>query len=95
MAIISFRSKALERFWWKGEARRVDPKHVVRLEMLLASLEEADTPAAMNQAGYHFHRLSGDQSGRFSVRVDKNWRVTFGWSDATADAVGVDYEDYH
>lgn len=91
--IISFRSKALERFWWKGEARRVDPRHVDRLEILLASLEESEVPADMNQPGFHFHGLSGEQSGRYSVRVDRNWRVTFGWSGK--DAVDVDYEDYH
>jgi proteic killer suppression protein len=49
----------------------------------------------MDKAGLHFHQLVGDQSVRFSVRVDRNWRVTFGWSDAGLDAIDVDYEDYH
>lgn len=93
--IVSFRSKALERFWWKGETRRVDPRHVRRLSVLLDALEDAESPDEMNQQGFGFHRLTGDQAGRFALKVDKNWRLTFGWAGDRADAVDVDYEDYH
>jgi proteic killer suppression protein len=93
--ILSFRSKALERFWWKGETRRVDARHVKKLHVILALLETVPEPADMDKAGLHFHPLTGDQDGRFSVRVDKNWRVTFGWASSGPDAVDVDYEDYH
>jgi toxin HigB-1 len=93
--IVSFRSKALERFWWKGEARHVDPRHLKKVRLLLSVLEVAGTPEDMNQPTFGFHRLAGDQNGRFAVKVDKNWRVTFGWSDNGPDAVEVDYEDYH
>lgn len=93
--IVSFRSKALERFWWKGETRRVDPRHVVRLRRILGELEIAGEPEDLDKPANHFHALSGDLAGRFSVRVDKNWRVTFAWSGLGADAVDVDYEDYY
>ena len=49
----------------------------------------------MNIPGWRFHRLAGDQAGRFAVWIDQNWRLTFGWSDDGPDAVDVDYEDYH
>jgi proteic killer suppression protein len=93
--IASFRSKALERFWWKGEVKRVDPRHVKRLLVLLDALEDAKVPDDMDQQGFGFHQLSGGFAGRFSMKVDKNWRVTFGWMDGGVDAVAVDYEDYH
>lgn len=93
--IVSFRSKALEPFWWKGEVRRVDARHVERLRRLLADLEDAKAPKDMNLPGSYFHPLVGDQSGRYAVRVNKNWRLTFGWSDHGPDALDVDYEDYH
>jgi proteic killer suppression protein len=93
--IASFRSKALERFWWKGETRRVDSRHVGRLRILLTHLEAIENPQEMNQQGFGFHRLAGDQAGRYAVKVDKNWRVTFGWIGDSAEAVNVDYEDYH
>jgi len=93
--IRSFRNKALERYWWKGEIRRIDSKHVGKLEERLARLEAAVVPGDLNLPGYRFHSLTGEQAGRFSVRVDKNWRLTFGWAEAGPDAIDVDYEDYH
>lgn len=93
--IASFRSKDLERFWWKGERKHIDARHLARLTERLTTLDRATIADDMNQPGYRFHRLTGDQTGRYSVRVDKNWRITFGWSDEGPDAIDVDYEDYH
>ena len=93
--IVSFRSKALERFWIRGETRRVDPAHVKKLRLILGLLDDADRPEGLDVPGFGFHSLTGDQNGRYAVKVDKNWRVTFGWSDQGPDAIHVDYEDYH
>jgi proteic killer suppression protein len=43
--------------------------------------------------GFRLHRLTGDRAGQWAVRVDASWRVTFSFEGA--DAVDVDYEDYH
>lgn len=93
--IASFRSKALERFWWKGDARKVDTFHVRKIGAILTALDRAVIATDMNLPGFGFHRLSGDQAGRFAVKVDKNWRITFGWSVDGPDAIDVDYQDYH
>jgi proteic killer suppression protein len=93
--IKSFRTKALERFWWKGEVKRVSAEHRGKLRRILADLETARSPADMDKPAYRLHRLTGDQAGRWSVRVDQNWRVTFGWSVEGPAAVEVDCEDYH
>ncbi|KAB2942945.1 MAG: type II toxin-antitoxin system RelE/ParE family toxin [Hyphomicrobium sp.] len=93
--IKSFRSKALERFWWKGEARRVDQRHTAKLRRQLGLLDVAKVPEAMDVPGWRFHRLGGDKAGRYAVWVDQNWRLTFAWSNEGPDAVDVDYEDYH
>jgi toxin HigB-1 len=47
----------------------------------------------MNAPGPCFHRLTGPLADRFSVRVTKNWRLTFAFDDE--DAIDVDLEDYH
>ena len=39
----------------------------------------------------HFHAL-GDQ-GRYAIRVNMQWRITFRWSDA--GPTDVLFEDYH
>lgn len=93
--ISSFRSKALERLWFRGETKHFDGRHVRKLIERLTALDGATRPEDMNLPGYGFHGLIGDQKGRYSVKIDKNWRLTFGWSHETADAIDVDYEDYH
>lgn len=49
----------------------------------------------MNIPGYAFHRLSGRMAGRYAVKVNKNWRITFGWDKTGPAAIDIDYEDYH
>lgn len=93
--IRSFRSKALERFWWKGDPRKVDSRHVEKLRRQLGTLDAATSPEGMSLPGWRFHSLKGRDSGRYSVWVDENWRLTFRWSVDGPDAVDVDYEDYH
>lgn len=91
--IASFRSKRLERFWVKGKTQSVDTRHLDRLTQILSLMDAATTPSGMDAPGFGFHALTGDQAGRYAVKVTGNWRVTFGWSsDAATD---VDYEDYH
>ncbi|MBY0545475.1 MAG: type II toxin-antitoxin system RelE/ParE family toxin [Gammaproteobacteria bacterium] len=43
--------------------------------------------------GMQFHPLSGRLKGYFSVSVNGNWRVIYGFKDE--NAVLVDYLDYH
>jgi len=50
-------------------------------------------PLDMDLPGLYLHELKGQQSGRWSVRVSGNWRITFKFEGP--DAIEVDYEDYH
>ena len=93
--IVSFRSKALERFWVKGERKHIAADQITRLTERLAYLNDAKKPDDMNVAGWRFHALTGTDAGRYSVRVTANWRLTFGWSATGADAIDVDFQDYH
>ncbi len=47
----------------------------------------------MNVPGYYFHRLTGRDKDRYSLRVTANYRLTFAWLEE--DAIDVDLEDYH
>lgn len=93
--IRSFRSKALERYWIRGDARSLPADHLKRLNLRLSALDEALTPDDMNQPGWYFHALSGNMKGRYAVRVTANWRLTFAWDKDGPAAIDVDYEDYH
>jgi proteic killer suppression protein len=91
--IISFRSRALKRFWERSDPRGLDPHHLRKLERILTLLERAVIPEDLRQPGFDFHRLSGHNPTRWSVHVNGNWCVTFAFDDH--DATAVDYEDYH
>jgi proteic killer suppression protein len=93
--IKTFRSRQLERYWTKGDARGLPADHLKRVRLRLTALENAAAPEEMNVPGWHFHRLTGAMRGRYSVRVTGNWRLTFAWDDNGAAAIDVDYEDYH
>jgi proteic killer suppression protein len=41
------------------------------------------------------HPLSGDQRGRWSLTVSRNWRITFAIDDKEGEIVDLDFEDYH
>lgn len=91
--IVSFRSRALQRFWERNDASRLPPDRVKRIAMLLDRLDASTKPGDMNLPGLDFHSLSGDNKGRYAVKVSANWRITFAWEGE--DALRVDFEDYH
>jgi toxin HigB-1 len=91
--IRSFRSKALSAFGAKGNASKLPVQNADRVRRILDLLETAAVPEDMNIPGLFFHGLTGDQKGRYSVRVTGNWRITFAWDGN--DATDADMEDYH
>jgi proteic killer suppression protein len=91
--IKTFRHKGLERFFREGSKAGIQPKHEKRLRLQLGRLDAARSAAEMNLPGWRWHPLTGDLRGRWAVWVDENWRLTFSYEGA--DAVFVDYEDYH
>jgi toxin HigB-1 len=67
--------------------------HAVRLRMLLAALDTAQTIQDMYVPGFKLHPLKGRLKGRWAISVSGNWRLTFEFRDG--DAHLLDYEDYH
>jgi proteic killer suppression protein len=53
-----------------------------------ARLDDVNVPA-----GNWLERLKGDQAGRYSIRINDKYRVTFRWENGNAYEVRV--EDYH
>lgn len=43
--------------------------------------------------GNRLEMLKGDRKGRYSIRINDQWRITFDWADGGADDVRI--EDYH
>ena len=91
--IQSFRHKGLRRFFESGVATGIQPHHAKRLRMLLAALDTARSVEDMDIPGLRLHPLKGGETGRWSIWVNGNWRVTFEFKDGHAYV--LDYEDYH
>lgn len=41
----------------------------------------------------HLEKLSGDLSGYYSIRINKQWRIIFNWENENASEVSI--IDYH
>lgn len=91
--IKSFRHKGLRRFFESGTTAGIRADHARRLRIQLAALDTAHTIEDMNIPGFSLHPLKGTMSGRWSISVNGNWRLTFEFQDG--DAYVLDYEDYH
>ena len=61
--------------------------------MQLAALDTATSVEDMDIPGFRLHPLEGQDKGRWSIRVNGNWRMTFEFKDGSAYI--LDYEDYH
>lgn len=91
--IKTFKSKALADILQTGKSRKVQPKHVRRLNVILTALDAATQVGQMALPGMRLHLLEPKKAGRYAVWVDENYRVTFLFDKG--NATEVDYEDYH
>lgn len=80
---------------WRGErSRKLAPaiQPIARRKM-----RQIDSAERLNELriprGNRLEQLKGFTPLRYSIRINDQWRITFGWSDGGADDVRI--EDYH
>jgi len=91
--IKSFKHKGLRLFFEAGKTSGIQNEHAGRLRMQLAALHTANKVEDMDIPGYWLHKLKGSKKTLWSIRVNKNWRLTFEFIDG--DVFILNYEDYH
>lgn len=91
--IRSFKHRGLKRLYERGDRSGIRADLRDSVEDILARLDEAETPQAMNLPGYRLHPLKGALQGFWSVTVRANWRIIFRF-EAT-HAFDVELTDYH
>jgi proteic killer suppression protein len=91
--IKSFKHKGLEVFFRTGSKKGIQPHHAAKLQIQLATLDNATGAEDMNAPTWRLHSLTGDLAGHWSIWVNGNWRLTFRF--VGKDAELVDYQDYH
>ena len=92
--IESFASDETERLFATGKSRRLSPeilkRAVMRLTQLHAAVEVNDLRMPPSN---HLEALTGDLSGKWSVRVNDRWRLCFRFEHG--QAYDVEIVDYH
>ncbi len=104
--IRSFRDKRAYRLWqgeFVPEFQGFTRPAIRRLELLNA----AETLVVLRAfPSNHFEALKGDQQGRYSIRINRQWRIVFDWLPMDAagsqdllmlvgDSHNVEIVDYH
>jgi proteic killer suppression protein len=91
--IRSFNHRGLKRLYERADRSEIRPDLRDTVEDILARLDEAETPQAMNLPGYRLHPLKGELKGFWSVTVRANWRIIFRFEGR--DVFDVELTDYH
>jgi proteic killer suppression protein len=83
----------LKRLYEQGDRSKIRPDLRDIVEDILARLDQAILPQALDLPGYRLHPLKGDMRGFWSVTVRANWRIIFRIENG--DAFDVELVDYH
>jgi len=92
--IRSFRDRETERVFQR-EVRTKFAQAVARAALRkLLILDAADALTDLRvPPGNRLEKLTGNRAGKYSVRVNDQWRICFRWQDG--DAYNVEIVDYH
>lgn len=92
--IVSYRDKRTREF---AEGKRVKAFDGIqrKAEMKLDQLDAATTLADLDLPGNRLEALKGDRKGRYSIRINDQWRICFAWPRGSTGPVHVEIVDYH
>jgi proteic killer suppression protein len=94
--IRNFLHKGLRRFYEEGDPKGVPPASVDKLRKMIVYLEAMQEAAELRAIPvWKTHLLTGRRKGTWSLRVTRNWRLTFRIDAAEREICDVNFEDYH
>ncbi len=78
-----------------GSVRKGFPADLIRrAQLLLTVLDAAMTLDDLRSPpGNHLEKLTGDRQGQHSIRINRQWRICFVWTEAGPEDVEI--VDYH
>ena len=91
--IQSFRDRNTERLFY---GHRVAAFQSLSRQAMsrLNDLDSAHSLQALGRIrGYRLESLTGDRAGQYSIRINRQWRICFRWSDD--GPYDVEIVDYH
>ena len=94
--IKSFRDKETARVFAGRRAKKIPPDILERAEVKLAILDQAESLSELTQPpSNRLHKLSGEREGQWSISINMQWRIYFGFNDETGDAYGVEITKHY
>jgi toxin HigB-1 len=80
---------------FEGTASRRFPADMqVNARRKLRLIHDAESMLELSEIpGNRFEKLKGSRDGQFSIRINSQWRICFGWRDN--NAFDVEITDYH
>jgi proteic killer suppression protein len=93
--ILSYRDKRTERFAsgvFVSAFQGFDEQAARRLSILNAA-PSLDTLRAL--PGNRLEALRGDRAGQYSIRINRQWRLCFEWTEGQTGPSNVEIVDYH
>lgn len=93
--IVRFRDKRTAAFA-RGETVKAFSGFARQAEMRLDRLEAArDLRDLAAFPGNRLEALKGDRKGRYSIRINGQWRICFAWPEGSPGPTDVEIVDYH
>lgn len=92
--IRNFRNQQSENIFRRHRVKRFSrdvQRAALRKLLILDAAESLDDLRV--PPGNRLEKLKGDRNGQYSIRVNDQWRICFGWS--AGDAYDVEITDYH
>ncbi len=97
--ITSITHKGLRLLFENDDALKIQSIHAQKLRNILTRLDNAETLSDLNYPGSSLHPLKGNFKGFWALKVDKNYRVIFIFTENKGEVSvkisDVDYMDYH
>jgi proteic killer suppression protein len=92
--IRSFADKETRKLFEGAKSRAVPPDVRERAESKLATLDAATNLKDLRAPpSNRLHKLSGNREGQWSISINMQYRICFGFEDG--DAYDVEITDYH
>lgn len=91
--IKSFRCQETQRLFETGKSRRWQNIRRVAERKLTQMNAARELRDLASPPGNQLEALEGDRAGQHSIRINKQWRICFRWTDEGPE--GVEIVDYH
>lgn len=91
--IVSIRHKGLLIYYEKGDGSKLPGQYLRKINRIFDQLDALTTEEDIKQIGQGIHKLTGNLSEFWSIKVTPNYRIIFRFADG--EVLDVDFIDYH